>query len=63
MLTERPVLVLNQNYEPLDVCRIRRAVLLVYRGKLAAGDRWVVTAGLPFASRQATNMVRVDVVR
>ncbi|MBI4081145.1 MAG: pyruvate kinase [Candidatus Lambdaproteobacteria bacterium] len=37
--------------------------LLVYRGRLAAGDRWVFTAGLPFASRQATNMVRVDVVR
>lgn len=28
-----PVLVLNQNYEPLTVCRARRAVVLVYRGK------------------------------
>ena len=28
-----PVLVLNQNYEPLNVCRARRAVLLLYRGK------------------------------
>src|SRR3972149_4354693 len=28
-----PVLVLNQNYEPLDVCRARRAVILLWRGK------------------------------
>ncbi len=28
-----PVLVLNQNYEPLNVCRVRRAVVLLYRGK------------------------------
>ncbi len=28
-----PVLVLNQNYEPLTVCRARRAVVLVFRGK------------------------------
>jgi len=28
-----PVLVLNQNYEPLNICRVRRAVVLIYRGK------------------------------
>ena len=28
-----PVLVLNQNYEPLNVCQARRAVVLVYHGK------------------------------
>jgi 5-methylcytosine-specific restriction endonuclease McrA len=28
-----PVLVLNQNYEPLNLCRVRRAVVLLYRGK------------------------------
>ena len=28
-----PVLVLNQNYEPLNICRDRRAVVLLYRGK------------------------------
>ena len=27
------VLVLNQNYEPLNVCQVRRAVVLLYRGK------------------------------
>jgi 5-methylcytosine-specific restriction endonuclease McrA len=28
-----PVLVLNQNYEPLNVCRVRRAVVLLNYGK------------------------------
>ena len=28
-----PVLVLNLNYEPLNICRARRAVVLVYEGK------------------------------
>jgi len=28
-----PVLVLNQNYEPLNICRVRRAVMLIYHGK------------------------------
>jgi len=28
-----PVLVLNQNYEPLNICRARRALRLVYQGK------------------------------
>ncbi len=28
-----PVLVLNQSYEPLAVCRARRAVVLIYEGK------------------------------
>ena len=31
--TRCPVLVLNQNYEPLNICRARRAVVLLYRGK------------------------------
>ena len=28
-----PVLVLNQNYEPLNVCNVRRAIVLVIDGK------------------------------
>jgi len=28
-----PVLVLNQNYEPFNICRVRRAVVLLYRSK------------------------------
>ena len=32
-LVSAPVLVLNQNYEPLNVCNVRRAVVLLDRGK------------------------------
>ncbi len=32
-MVNNPVLVLNQNYEPLNVCRVRRAVVLLYRDK------------------------------
>jgi len=28
-----PVLVLNQSYEPLNICRVRRAIVLLHRGK------------------------------
>ena len=33
MLTRSPVLVLNQNYQPLNVCDARRAMSLLGRGK------------------------------
>jgi len=32
-MVDRPVLVLNQSYEPLNVCRARRAVVLLTCGK------------------------------
>jgi 5-methylcytosine-specific restriction endonuclease McrA len=32
-MVNSPVLVLNQNYEPLNICRARRAVVLLWRGK------------------------------
>ena len=30
---QRRALVLNQNYEPLNVCSVRRAFVLVFHGK------------------------------
>ncbi|SVA76130.1 uncharacterized protein METZ01_LOCUS128984, partial [marine metagenome] len=30
---ESPVLVLNQNYQPLNICSARRALVLMGRGK------------------------------
>ena len=33
MLTNLPVLVLNQNYQPLNICNVRRAVVLLDRGR------------------------------
>jgi len=32
-MIDLPVLVLNQSYELLNICRARRAVVLIYRGK------------------------------
>lgn len=32
-MVNSPVLVLNQNYQPLNICPARRAVVLLYRGK------------------------------
>ena len=33
MRIRAPVLVLNQNYQPLNICNVRRAVVLVCVGK------------------------------
>src|SRR3990170_5510742 len=46
-----PVLVLNQNYEPLNVCTVRRAFVLVDRGKaeiLENGRGYLHTASQMF---------------
>ena len=32
-MTNIPVLVLNQSYAPLNICRVRRAIMLIYQGK------------------------------
>jgi 5-methylcytosine-specific restriction endonuclease McrA len=43
-----PVLVLNQSYEPLTVCRARRAVVLIFQGKaemLEDGIGFIHTVG------------------
>ncbi len=39
MVLGQSVLVLNQNYEPLHVCNVRRAIVLVARGKAEIVDR------------------------
>jgi len=38
-LLSSPVLVLNQNYEPLSVCTVRRAFVLVFMGKAEVIER------------------------
>jgi len=46
-----PVLVLNYSYEPLNICRVRRAVVLVYQGKaemLENGSGFVHSANFIF---------------
>ncbi len=50
-MTDLPVLVLNQNYEPLNICRARRAVVLLYRGKaemLENGSGFIHSANATF---------------
>jgi len=36
---KRHVLVLNQNYEPMSVCDVRRAIILIYLGKAEIIER------------------------
>ena len=54
------VLVLNQNYEPLNVCNVRRAILLVFDGKaeiLEANGRVVKSATRAFPAPSVIRMV------
>ena len=47
-----PVLVLNQSYEPLNICRVRRAVVLLYQGKaemLENGTGFIHSANYAFS--------------
>lgn len=46
-----PVLVLNQSYEPLNICRVRRAVVLLYQNKaemLENGSGFIHSASREF---------------
>ena len=51
-MVEHPCLVLNQSYEPLNVCRARRALALVFGGKaemLENGTGYIHTASAVYA--------------
>jgi 5-methylcytosine-specific restriction endonuclease McrA len=50
-MVNNPVLVLNQNYEPLNICHVRRAVVLLYQDKvemLENGSGFIHTASQTF---------------
>ena len=54
------VLVLNQNYEPLNVCNVRRAIVLVFDGKaevLEANGRVVKSATRTFPAPSVIRMI------
>ena len=54
------VLVLNQNYEPLNVCNTRRAIIMVYLGKahiLENGRGWIHTPSFAFPR---PSVIRLD---
>mgnify|MGYP006087806587 CR=1 len=38
-MLDHAVLVLNQKYEPLNVCSVRRALALVFRGKASSIEK------------------------
>ena len=51
MMINLPVLVLNQSYEPLNICRVRRAVVLLYQNKaemLENGSGFIHSANCDF---------------
>jgi 5-methylcytosine-specific restriction endonuclease McrA len=57
---ESAVLVLNQNYEPLNVCNVRRAFVLLDRGKaevIEHGNGALHSASLTFALPSVIRMV------
>ena len=57
-----PVLVLNQSYEPLTVCRARRALVLLYRGKaemLENGVGFIHSASEVFALPSVIRLARL----
>ena len=59
MLIQAPVLVLNQNYQPLNVCNVRRALVLLDREKaelMENGRGYVHTVSQPF---QAPSVIRL----
>jgi 5-methylcytosine-specific restriction endonuclease McrA len=54
------VLVLNQNYEPLNICNVRRAILLVFDGKaeiIEANDAQLHSATRSFPAPSVIRMV------
>jgi 5-methylcytosine-specific restriction endonuclease McrA len=50
-MKNNPVLVLNQNYEPLNVCHVHRAIVLIYQAKaemLEDGQGYFHTSSVTF---------------
>lgn len=60
MLIRQPVLVLNQNYQPLNICDVRRAVSLMGRGKaesLQTSGQFLRTASFSFDAPAVIRLV------
>lgn len=61
-VVQQPVLVLNQNYEPLNVCTLKRAVVLVFTQKaeiLEAYDELVRTSSTAFDAPSVIRLYRL----
>ncbi len=55
----RTVLVLNQNYEPLNVCNVRRAIVLVFDGKAEVLETHPTTVHSPSRSFPSPSVIRM----
>jgi 5-methylcytosine-specific restriction endonuclease McrA len=57
-MENHPVLVLNQSYEPLNICRVRRAIPLLFSGKAE-----MLENGLGFIHTVRTSIAIPSVIR
>ena len=55
-----PVLVLNQNYEPLTICRARRAIVLLFQGKAEMLENGVGFIHSATATFDIPSVIRLD---
>lgn len=53
------VLVLNQNYEPLNVCNVRRAIVLVFDGKAEVLETHAATLKTPTRAFPSPSVIRM----
>lgn len=58
-MVNSPVLVLNQNYEPLNISRVRRAVVLLLRGKAEALENGLGVIHTPNYSLSIPSVIRI----
>lgn len=59
-MLNRGVLVLNQNYEPLNVCRLRRALVLLIQEKASVVEYDSVTIHTVTRSFEAPSVIRLE---
>ena len=58
VMLNNPVLILNQNYEPLNVCQVKRAIVLILNGKAE-----VTETDSSIVRSQSFSMISPSVVR
>ncbi|MBM3959023.1 MAG: HNH endonuclease [SAR202 cluster bacterium] len=59
LATRSPVLVLNQNYQPLNICDVRRAISLLGRGKAETLDVTETFVRSAYAAMPAPAVIRL----
>lgn len=62
MLTNSPVLVLNQSYEPLNICQAKRALALVISGKAEMLENGLDHICTPTAAYAVPSVIRLEYI-